>query len=95
MEPYIEAALKSLTPEQKERYQKLGEAYFNDIDMETSTVNNNPVDDTVAYLVTAVKSGLHPSYLDDSEKKFLKDALGEKWYEKYNFTDDDLKKINF
>jgi hypothetical protein len=33
--------------------------------------------------------------LDDSEKKFLKDALGEKWYEKYNFTVDDLKKINF
>jgi hypothetical protein len=77
MDPFIEAAMKSLTPEQKEHYQKLGEAYFKDIDMETSSINNNPVDDTVAYLVSAVKSGLHPSYLDDSEKKFLKDALGE------------------
>ena len=95
MDPFIEAAMKSLTPEQKEHYQKLGEAYFKDIDMETSSINNNPVDDTVAYLVSAVKSGLNPSYLDDSEKKFLKDALGEKWYEKYNFTVDDLKKINF
>lgn len=95
MDPFIEAAKKSLTPEQKEHYKKLGEAYFNDINMETSSINNNPVDDMVAYLVTAVKSGLHPSYLDDEEKKFLKDALGEKWYEKYNFTNDDLKKINF
>lgn len=95
MDPFIEAAKKSLTPEQKERYKKLGEAYFNDINMETSSINNNPVDDMVAYLITAVRSGLHPSYLDDEEKKFLKDALGEKWYEKYNFTVDDLKKINF
>ena len=94
MEPYIESSMKSLTPAQKERYQQLGDAYFKDIDMETSTVNNNPVDDLVAYLVTAVKSGLHPSYLDDGEKKILKDSLGDKWYEKYNFTKDDLEKIN-
>jgi len=40
-----------------------------------------------------LKSGLHPSMLDENEKILLKEALGDKWYEKYGYVEQDLTMI--
>jgi hypothetical protein len=41
-----------------------------------------------------VESGMHPSFLDKEEKEFLKNYLGEKWYETFGYLENDLNRLN-
>lgn len=96
----VNNALKSMSPEELEKYKKIGESMYKDIDYETSKVidKNNTLPpfltDAVNYISELLKSGLHPSMLEKEEINVLEEVYGKKWYLKWNYTENDLKEIN-
>lgn len=80
----------SLTSQQQEAYAKMGENMFNSIDFETGKPKGQDPLEAVAYIESGLKSGLHVSFLEDNEKQILFDTFGEKWYERYGYTADDV-----
>jgi hypothetical protein len=77
-----------MTPEQIEEYKKMGEKMYNTVDFGASEILNNPDDplaESVAYISEAIKSGLHPSFLDENEVKVMEDACGEEWYKHFGW----------
>lgn len=92
----VTAALKSMSPSDIEHYKKLGEGLFKDLNFETAkieTKDNIPpfLNDALAYIIESLKSGLHPSMLEEDEIKVLEEIYGKKWYLKLNYTEDDIK----
>lgn len=93
--PMVRNAMKNMTPEQIEQYKEMGEQFFKGIDFENSVVeNNDPLTEPAYKVLMGVKSGLHPSYLEDNEKMILEQVYGEKWYEEYGFVEEDLASVN-
>jgi hypothetical protein len=90
--PLINAAREALTPEQIEHYKQIGEVMYKDIDFELNQVVNmpQPMVDALTYVSEGLKSGLHPSYLDNDEINLLKEGFGDNWFEKFGYTSDDL-----
>jgi hypothetical protein len=89
--PTVDAARAAMSQEDIDRYKALGEEMFKvdfTKDDPTSIVDGN--EDTILYILESVKSGQHPSTLNDNEKEFLKEYSGEKWYEKFGYTEEDL-----
>ena len=100
--PMINMARQNMSPEELEKYKKLGESMYADIDFPTSKViNNNEIDnnlpehmvDAVIYLQEAIKSGLHPSMLEENDVKLLEEAYGKEWYKQFGYIEEDLKDI--
>ena len=44
-------------------------------------------------LKISIRSGLHPSYLNDDEIEVLVTAYGEEWYTQFGFKKEDLDEI--
>lgn len=102
--PMINMARKNMPPEELEKYKKLGESMYGDVDFPTSKIINNneqAIDsnlpehmvDAVIYLQEAIKSGLHPSMLEDNDVKLLEEAYGKEWYKQFGYVEEDLKDI--
>lgn len=98
----INMARQNMPTEELEKYKKLGESMYADIDFPTSKViNNNEIDnnlpehmvDAVIYLQEAIKSGLHPSMLEENDVKLLEEAYGKEWYKQFGYIEEDLKDI--
>lgn len=99
--PMIEAARKSMSPEQLEEYKRIGEYMYNNTTFETvngggSTNSNLTTEmlDAIDYIVNSIQSGQHISTLEENEKMLLKEAYGDKWFEKFDYTEEDLSRIN-
>jgi hypothetical protein len=94
--PMVEAALKAMTPEQLEDYQKMGEYMFSATNFEEK--NPGPKDlegETVKgvfYIQEALKSGLHPEDLEQKEIQLMHDIYGPEWYTEYGYTADEVPK---
>lgn len=82
-------AYESLSPEEKERYRKIGEDLYGHINFETGEIKQEM--DALGELISAVKSGLHPKELSGEELGFLSSSLGEKWYEKFGYKKEDIE----
>lgn len=83
-----EQAKGMMTQEQIDEYKQMGEEMYNTIDFSTSEVLNNPSDpllESVAYISEGIKSGMHPSFLDEDELKVMCEWSGDKWYEKFGY----------
>ena len=95
----VRNATKAMSKADLEKYAKLGESFYKDIDFATSTVidktNTVPpfMRDAVVYIEESLKSGLHPSMMSQQEIELMKNIVGEKWYENYGFVEGDLKEI--
>lgn len=87
--PLVDSIRKALSPEDIEKYAKLGESMYKDIDFENGTINHC-IDDALKKLEISLRSGLHPSMLNKDEKILLSSEIGEKWYENYGYTKEDL-----
>jgi hypothetical protein len=90
----INTALNDLTYNQKGQYQKIGEKLFNKVNHATAQIINNPdvtINDITYYIEDGLRSGLLPKDLNIDEKKHMVETFGEKWYEKYGFTEEDLE----
>jgi hypothetical protein len=93
---FAKSAIASLSDEDKRKYKKIGEELYGNINFEDSEVLNNippPMEEALAYIKEQLKAGLHPSALEENEKVFLEDAYGEKWYEDWGYTKEDLTEI--
>jgi hypothetical protein len=100
--PMINNARKHMSPEDLEKYKMMGESMYGDIDFPTSkiiTENNNSLNlpehmvDALMYIIETIKSGLHPSMLEENEIKLLEEAYGNKWYEQFGYVKEDLTDI--
>ena len=92
--PFINEARKNMPKEDLERYAKIGEEIYS-IDFETAGTNLPEfMRDALLYILESLKSGLHPSMLDENEKTLLKELLGDKWYEKYGYVEQDLTTLS-
>jgi hypothetical protein len=94
--PMTRAALAAMTDDQKRRYKEIGQEMYGHMNFEDSKVLNDvppPMEEALAYIQEQLKSGLHPSDLDENEKAFLVDALGNEWYKKWGYLEEDLNEI--
>lgn len=94
--PMTQAAMAALSNEDKERYRIIGEQLYGNIDyQEGKVLNNMPPNmaEAVAYVETQLRSGLHPSMLEDNEKAILADAYGDEWYTEWGYVKEDLDDI--
>ena len=92
----VRSAYEAMSPEQREKYKKMGEHMFNKIDFVDSQVINSmpvPMGDAAEYTMAGVKSGLHPSELDPNEKLILASTYGDNWYEDLGYEASDLDKV--
>lgn len=94
--PSAKAALAAMSEEERERYRIIGEQMYGNMDYESAKNLNNlpaPMMEAVAYLETQIRSGFHPSMLEENEKMLLADAHGEEWYKKWDYVKEDLDDI--
>lgn len=89
--PMVNNALKAMSKEDLEKYKKIGEQLYGNINFEDSTVVNqliSPVEEAIAYVEEGIKSGLLPEDLEENEVILLHKTYGEEWYKRYGFTSD-------
>lgn len=94
--PMVESALKSMSPEELQRYKEIGERMYGTIDFEDSKILNNvppPMYEAGAYISEQLKSGLHPSMMDDDEKRLMEELFGKEWYTLWGYVEGDLTDI--
>ena len=94
--PMVNNALKAMSKEDLEKYKKVGEQLYGNVNFEDSTVVNQlmtPADEAVAYIEEGLKSGLLPQDLDENEVILLQQTYGEEWYKKWDYTKEDLEQI--
>lgn len=84
---------KGMTEEQIENMRKLGEKFHESFDVSKGTVrsvHDIDMEEALAYVVESLKSGIHPSYLDEDEKTMMKAGYGEEWYKQWGYDSDTL-----
>ena len=91
-DPQILSIKNSLPPEYLEELRRRGESMYKDIDFENETINH-VIQDSINNIKEAIKSGLHPSLLEPSEKELLFEELGKEWYKEFGYVEQDLDEI--
>ena len=87
----------SLLPEEERiKFQKIGERLYSSFDETKGTILPNQgaesikLEESLAYVVESLKSGLHPKYLTFDEIHLLRAAYGDEWYKKWSYDKTDL-----
>jgi hypothetical protein len=89
----------------REQYEQLGESIWNQMEASQMTISNNtgenvnftgenlppPVEEAAAHISEALKSGMHPSLLEEDEKKVMVECFGSTWWRKWEYTDDEMQ----
>lgn len=94
--PMVRAAMSALSAEEKEQYKKIGEQMYGNMNFEDARYLINPevrMTEALECLEGQLRSGLHPSDMEENEKALLKDAYGDEWYKKWGFIKKDLDEI--
>ena len=94
--PMVRSAMNSMSEEQKEEYRAIGEKMYGDMNFKNSTNLIDPdshMKEATLYVSELLKSGLHPSDLNENEQMVMSNNFGEQWYEKWGYTKEDLKDI--
>ena len=92
----VKNASKSMSKSDLDKYAKLGESFYKDIDYETSTIIDKTnivppfMKNAVKYVEESIKSGLHPCMMTKEEVELMKSIYGCKWYEDYGYVEGDL-----
>ena len=91
--------MQSMLPEaEREKFQKIGERLYTSFDAHKGTVlpgqdsQSIRLEESLAYVVEQLKSGLHPRHLTYDEIHLLRAGYGDEWYTKFDYTKDDLPK---
>ena len=94
--PMTRSAMKAMSPEELQRYKDIGESMYGNVNFEASKVLNNippPMEEAVAYVEESLKSGLHPTMLEENEIALLVDVRGALWYKMWGYEEEDLTEI--
>lgn len=92
--PMIQQIRDEMSPEEREKYDKIGKDLYEQINFETGTIEGE-VDDVLAQLKDMLHSGIHPSDLTYEEKNFLEHYMGKEWFHEFGYLENDLRRINF
>jgi hypothetical protein len=94
--PMTKAAMSVLTEEQLADYKAWGEHLFGHIDFEDAKALKKipaPVEDSISYIVTGLKSGINPEDLEPEEIELMNSIFGENvWKERYSIYHNSQKK---
>ena len=90
----VDAALKALTPEQLEEYERIGEYMYSTSNFtekvpQSKTLEEKTIDG-VFYIREALKAGLHPEDMDTNEIQLMYDIYGKEWYKEFGYTADEV-----
>ena len=88
-------AIENLSYESKQAYKRFGEDIFGKHNFKGREIINKatePPENILAFIFTQLRDGILPRDLDEDELVFLEQQEGEKWYEKWGYTESDLKK---
>jgi hypothetical protein len=94
--PMTRAALDAMSEEEKQRYKNIGEELYGHLDFNDGKVLKQlppPMAEAIAYLCEQLKSGLHPSMMEENEQAVMSEGYGEKWYENWGYVEGDLTDI--
>lgn len=94
--PMIQAAASALSSEEKARYKAIGEQLYGSVDFVNSTITDEtqlPYSEAAAYICDQLRSGMHPSILDDNEKQVMAATFGSTWYTRWGYVERDLTEI--
>jgi hypothetical protein len=84
---------KGMPEEQIDNLKILGEKFHESFDVTRGTTrdfNEIQMEEALAYVVESLKSGIHPSYLDENERAIMVAGFGEEWYTKWGYSKKDL-----
>lgn len=93
---FVKNALKSLTPEQLEHYQQIGEGMYDTVDFTKGEILNNidpPTEEKLAYIITGLKSGLLPQDLEQEEIELMIEHYGQDWFKHFGIKTEDLSGV--
>ena len=90
--PMVRSAYKAMTPKQRESYKIKGEALYGNFDFENGTIENS-IKNASEDISEQLKSGIHPSFLDESEKTIMEEVFGKEWFKKWGYKKQDLFEI--
>lgn len=91
--PSIQQFRDSLTPEERAKYDKIGNDLYNTLNFETGETEET-MTDVFQQLKAMIESGLHPSFLTYEEKGFMEHYLGKEWYKQFGYLENDLNRVN-
>lgn len=77
----VKNARKEMSQELKDEYEKLSHHVGQAMDV----IEGDPLNESAAYITEGLKSGLHPSYLEENEKQVMKTLFGDEWYKKWGW----------
>lgn len=87
----VRNASKAMSKQDKEKYAKIGESMYKDVDFTTSQINVAPFMKEAIYAIEeSLKAGLHPSMMTKEEKELMKDVYGAEWYIQHGYKKEDL-----
>jgi hypothetical protein len=92
----IKQALQDMSPEDLDRYQKMGGNLYKTIDFAKNQVLNNvnpPMEEKLSYIDTGLKSGLSPLDLQETEIELLIETYGDDWYKKYGYSEKEIGEL--
>jgi len=96
--PMVDSAKRALTAEQKDEYKRIGEYMYNNQNYNTvetgQKVKQAESEELVFYACQALKSRGDPQDLSKPELEALVQFYGNKWYEKFGFSEDEVPKLN-
>lgn len=87
--------MNALPEDMRQSYAEFGEKFHKSFDVESGRpYNSNDIDleEALSYVVESLKSGLHPSFLNEDEKALLTAGYGKEWYSKWGYTMEDVEK---
>lgn len=88
-----------LSAEDLEKYEKVGNYMYQGHDdvsgafqttPSSSSVTSIRLEESLAYVVEGLKSGLHPNHLSYDEVHLLRAGYGNEWYTLWGYTVDDV-----
>lgn len=86
-------AKENMSREDLDFYARLGEQFYTDFDMEEGAPHYDPVKSVAEEIGLMLRSGMHPSALDDNEKNVLRSVYGDEWYSRFGYIKEDLERI--
>lgn len=92
--PMFTEMKNSLPEDEQKKYEQYGKYMYEEMDQLTDNGEMKAIVDTVSQIKLMLESGMHPSFLEKEEREFLKNYLGDKWYESFGYLENDLNRIN-
>lgn len=87
----VDSAMKALTPEQLDEYEKVGQYMFKTDFAHTKGPNpEKEMKDAIFYIKEGLKSGVHPEDLQPKELQIMYDIYGDEWYTEYGYYKDEV-----